>query len=161
MTEKRIFKIKLQDNKHVDVVHLFRTMRDAYTIADKELRCSIVQTLASLIKGVSHGLGGGFTSDELSCLREGNFMYYVSDDNTTLTASLTITKSEPVVVSVLFEDNSGQTSISAVMSNGDEEKLFSYYPDELSFSSSEFIGKTAQESRQIFSAKDIAYIQAG
>lgn len=50
-------------------------------------------------------------------------------------------------VTVTFEDYTTKT-------------LFSFYPDELSFSASEFVGLTEREAYDLFSKKDIAYIQS-
>jgi hypothetical protein len=45
---------------------------------------------------------------------------------------------------------------------GSEEfvQLFTYYPDEISFSSSEFIGLTEEEGRQLKFKKDKAFLQS-
>jgi hypothetical protein len=51
--------------------------------------------------------------------------------------------------------------VNVVMSNGDNQRLFSYYPDEISFSESEFIGLTVAEAMSLRSRKDVAYIQGG
>jgi hypothetical protein len=50
-------------------------------------------------------------------------------------------------VIVTFEDGSTKT-------------LFSFYPDEVSFHESEFVGLTEQEARGLFHKKDVAYLQA-
>lgn len=50
-------------------------------------------------------------------------------------------------VIVTFEDNS-------------EKELFEYYPDEISFSSSEFIGLTEEEGRHLKFKKDKQYLQS-
>ena len=42
----------------------------------------------------------------------------------------------------------------------DFESLFTYYPDEISFSNQEFIGLTAEEARNLKFSKDKAYLQA-
>jgi hypothetical protein len=44
--------------------------------------------------------------------------------------------------------------------DGKEEKLFSYYPDEISFTESEFIGLTKEEAHQLFHKKDVAYLRS-
>jgi len=44
--------------------------------------------------------------------------------------------------------------------DGKEEKLFSYYPDEISFVASEFIGLTKEEAHQLFHKKDVAYLRS-
>jgi hypothetical protein len=50
-------------------------------------------------------------------------------------------------VIVTFEDDSTKT-------------LFSFYPDEVSFHESEFVGLTEQEARGLFHNKDTAYLRA-
>jgi len=42
----------------------------------------------------------------------------------------------------------------------DEQFLFSYYPDEISFSSSEFIGLTIDEAHNLKFKKDKNYLQS-
>jgi hypothetical protein len=44
--------------------------------------------------------------------------------------------------------------------DGKEEKLFSYYPDEISFTEFEFIGLTKEEAHQLFHKKDVAYLRS-
>lgn len=46
------------------------------------------------------------------------------------------------------------------MENGDEKKLFSYYPDEISFTESEFVGLTIQEAEQLRHTKDVTYLRS-
>ena len=43
--------------------------------------------------------------------------------------------------------------------NGITEKLFRYYPDELTFSSSEFLGLTKDEALRLYHKRDIEYLQ--
>jgi len=43
---------------------------------------------------------------------------------------------------------------------GNEEFLFEYYPDELSFRVDEFIGLTVDEARHLKFVKDKAYLQS-
>jgi hypothetical protein len=40
-----------------------------------------------------------------------------------------------------------------------EQALFSYYPDEISFQASEFIGMTLEEANTLFSNKSLAYLR--
>ena len=40
------------------------------------------------------------------------------------------------------------------------EELFDYYPDEISFTEDEFIGRTADEARNLKFKKDKAYLQS-
>ena len=44
--------------------------------------------------------------------------------------------------------------------NGAEVSLFGYYPDELTFAESEFIGLTREEALALFTKKDVAYLQS-
>jgi hypothetical protein len=44
--------------------------------------------------------------------------------------------------------------------DGEEKKLFEFYPDEISFSESEFIGMTEESARRLKFEKDIKYIQS-
>ena len=41
-----------------------------------------------------------------------------------------------------------------------EQFLFEYYPDEISFSASEFVGLTIEEARHLKFKKDKAYLQS-
>jgi hypothetical protein len=51
------------------------------------------------------------------------------------------------VVTVTYEDKT-------------TEELFMYYPDEINFRASEFIGLTRTESMELRSRKDIAYLRS-
>jgi hypothetical protein len=44
--------------------------------------------------------------------------------------------------------------------DGEEEKLFSYYPDELYFEESEFIGLTRDDAFRLFHKRDVAYLRS-
>jgi hypothetical protein len=46
------------------------------------------------------------------------------------------------------------------MEDGSEFNLFSYYPDEISFSPEEFIGLTRMEAFELRHKKDVVYIQS-
>jgi hypothetical protein len=46
------------------------------------------------------------------------------------------------------------------LEDGSEKELFEYYPDEISFSSSEFIGLTEEEGRHLKFKKDKQYLQS-
>lgn len=43
---------------------------------------------------------------------------------------------------------------------GDEKKLFEFYPDEISFKESEFIGLTEESAKRLKFEKDKRYIQS-
>lgn len=44
--------------------------------------------------------------------------------------------------------------------NDKEEKLFFYYPDEISFTPAEFIGLTREEALSLRHKKDVAYLRS-
>jgi hypothetical protein len=46
------------------------------------------------------------------------------------------------------------------LENGVETRLFSFYPDEISFASAEFVGLTEAEAHQLRHKKDIAYLRS-
>ena len=48
----------------------------------------------------------------------------------------------------------------ATFEDGSIKTLFSFYPDEVSFHASEFIGLTEQEARSLFHQKDTAYLRS-
>lgn len=47
----------------------------------------------------------------------------------------------------------------ATLEDGSVETLFEYYPDELSFTESEFVGLTVAEGRSLKTKKDKNYLQ--
>ncbi len=46
------------------------------------------------------------------------------------------------------------------LENGEEEFLFEYYPDELSFTPEEFVGLTVKESHALKRKKDVDYLKS-
>ena len=46
------------------------------------------------------------------------------------------------------------------LENGVEEFLYDYYPDEISFSTSEFVGLTKDEARHLKFIKDKRFLQS-
>ena len=44
--------------------------------------------------------------------------------------------------------------------NGQEKVLFEFYPDEINFTESEFIGLTEEQAHQLRIKKDIQYLQS-
>jgi len=46
------------------------------------------------------------------------------------------------------------------MDNGKSQDLFEYYPDEISFTPSEFIGLTIDEARALKGKKDLNYLKS-
>lgn len=51
-------------------------------------------------------------------------------------------------------------SVQATLSDGQVKTLFSYYPDELTFTREEFIGKTEEEAHQLFQQKDRDFLRS-
>lgn len=50
--------------------------------------------------------------------------------------------------------------VNATFDNGERKDLFSFYPDEISFSAGEFVGLTEDEARTLFHKKDVAYLRS-
>jgi hypothetical protein len=48
----------------------------------------------------------------------------------------------------------------ATFEDGSTKTLFTFYPDEVSFHASEFIGLTEQEAQSLFHQKDTAYLRS-
>ena len=46
------------------------------------------------------------------------------------------------------------------LEDGSEHKLFEYYPDEISFTSDEFIGLTVEQGRELRHKKDLAFLRS-
>ena len=57
----------------------------------------------------------------------------------------------------MFDD---MPKVTATFEDGTTKELFTFYPDELSFRASEFVGLTEQEAHDLFSKKDVAYIRS-
>ena len=55
---------------------------------------------------------------------------------------------------------SGQNVVGATLEDGAEVELFRYFTDELSFTEAEFTGLTVQEALDLFTRKDIEYLQS-
>ncbi len=48
----------------------------------------------------------------------------------------------------------------ATFDDGSRKTLFAFYPDEVSFRESEFIGLTEEEAHSLFQQKDTAYLRS-
>ena len=48
----------------------------------------------------------------------------------------------------------------ATFEDGSTKKLFSFYPDEISFQPSEFVGLTEDEAKALRDRKDTAYLKS-
>lgn len=51
-------------------------------------------------------------------------------------------------------------SVIVTLSNGETIILFEYFPDEISFVESEFIGLTVAEAESLHTKKDVKYLQS-
>lgn len=56
----------------------------------------------------------------------------------------------------LFDD---MPRVFVTTEDGTEHFLYQYYPDEISFTESEFIGLTLQECGALYTKKDLAYLR--
>ncbi|HIB21735.1 MAG TPA: hypothetical protein EYO32_09545 [Rhodospirillales bacterium] len=57
-------------------------------------------------------------------------------------------------------DYFGRTKVTVTLDDGERKDLFSFYPDEISFSTGEFIGLTEQEAHSLHHKKDVAYLRS-
>ena len=57
-------------------------------------------------------------------------------------------------------DSRGYMEVHAKFDNGTEKIVVTYFADELSFSESEFIGKTSREASELHTRKDLAYLRS-
>ena len=48
----------------------------------------------------------------------------------------------------------------ATFEDGSSKSLFTFYPDEVSFRASEFIGLTEDEARSLFHRKDVSFLKS-
>ncbi len=51
-------------------------------------------------------------------------------------------------------------SVTVTLSNGETIILFEYFPDEISFVESEFIGLTVAEAESLLTKKDVKFLQS-
>lgn len=77
--------------------------------------------------------------------------------------------SEPIIVKCLISPYpkpmpqgmfDPMPEVRVVLNNGEEKILFTFYPDEISFSETEFIGLTEESARKLKFDKDIRYLQS-
>ncbi len=50
--------------------------------------------------------------------------------------------------------------VKVTLSNGEEKTLFDFYPDELSFTDTEFIGLTVEMAYRLRTEKDVKFLQS-
>lgn len=65
-----------------------------------------------------------------------------------------------VMVRITGRADAGQREVVGTLNDGSELRLFSYYPDELTFWEEEFIGLTVSEALKLFHDRDIAYLRS-
>lgn len=80
-----------------------------------------------------------------------------------------MTSSEPVIVSCsigpfprpmpegMFDS---MPKVKVIFNTGEEKELFEFYPDEINFTESEFIGMTEESARRLKFERDVKYIQS-
>jgi hypothetical protein len=59
-----------------------------------------------------------------------------------------------------FADFLNMPKVKATFDNGETKELFSFYPDEISFSEAEFIGLTEMEAKGLRHKKDVDYLRS-
>lgn len=59
-----------------------------------------------------------------------------------------------------LDDAFGKNAVHVTLEDGSEHFAFRYYFDELTFTESEFVGLTLREARELFTQKDVAYLQS-
>ena len=50
--------------------------------------------------------------------------------------------------------------VTVTYDDGSTEELFQYFPDEISFTESEFIGLTSEQAHELRHRKDVAYLRS-
>jgi len=82
---------------------------------------------------------------------------------------MSITHSEPIITKCeigpfprpmpegMFDQ---MPTVRVTLSNGETMKLFEYYPDEITFVESEFIGLTVAEAENLLARKDVQFLQS-
>ncbi|HOD62000.1 MAG TPA: hypothetical protein PKG96_07860 [Bacilli bacterium] len=82
---------------------------------------------------------------------------------------MSITHSEPIITKCeigpfprpmpegMFDQ---MPTVRVTLSDGETMKLFEYYPDEITFVESEFIGLTVAEAESLLFQKDVKYLQS-
>ena len=71
--------------------------------------------------------------------------------------------SEPKIVKATIETAPGFMALPVVtikLDTGEYKRLFDYFPDEISFHSSEFLGLTVKEANQLKFNKDLEYLKS-
>ncbi|MFK7603651.1 hypothetical protein ACI3L1_15715 [Deinococcus sp. SM5_A1] len=64
------------------------------------------------------------------------------------------------ILEEVFGLSGGQAVVTATFDDGEEERVLPYYADELTFTEQEVVGLTREEVMDLFTKKDIAYLQS-
>ena len=72
-------------------------------------------------------------------------------------ASASITKMPRPMPHGMFDP---MPEVVATFEDGSSKSLFSFYPDEISFQASEFIGLTEPEAKSLFHRKDVSFLKS-
>lgn len=67
--------------------------------------------------------------------------------------------SAATITAAEFAGTWGRVTITATLSDGAREVLFSYYADELTFSEAELVGRTVPQARALRHERDVAYLR--
>jgi len=67
---------------------------------------------------------------------------------------------EPTITSVKSETAYGSCTLTALFSDFSERRLFSFYVDELCFSTDELVGLTVAQAHELRHSKDVAYLRS-
>lgn len=63
-------------------------------------------------------------------------------------------------IMICAQEMGGVSEVVATMSNGTEVSLFSYYPDELTFTEEEFAGLTLEQAQDLHYQRDLKYLRS-
>ena len=67
---------------------------------------------------------------------------------------------EKAHITPLDESNMVMPRVHITLVDGKEYDLFEYYPDEINFTASEFVGLTVDEAYELKYKKDLAYLRS-
>jgi len=77
-----------------------------------------------------------------------------------LPITYSVVELSPTITSVKSETAYGSCTLTALFSDFSERRLFSFYIDELCFSTDELIGLTEAQAHELRHSKDVAYLRS-
>lgn len=89
-----------------------------------------------------------------------NDLTNIITDITTTREHFTYEERNQVVTNIHIEATAGRNHVWGTAEDGVEKVMFSYYPDELHFTASEFEGRTVDYARDLFHDRDVEYLQS-